>query len=139
MSEFRVGDRVRCNTWYDPGEVGRISQIDDGAYLITYDDGEAYVASVAALTPADPPAPSGDRPTSADDGLTDDEKLKLVRDAADLRWSGVGGWGSVMMATHIRFLLARLDAVTKERDQLRQRNDYLRARLNVYLQESTDD
>lgn len=35
-------------------------------------------------------------------------------------------------------IVARLDVVTKERDQLRQRNDYLRARLNVYLQESTD-
>lgn len=55
MSEFQVGQWVRCSTWYDPEEVGRISQYGDGEYLIAYVDGEAYAATGSSLTPADPP------------------------------------------------------------------------------------
>jgi len=97
------------------------------------------------LTPADPPAPSGDRSTSADDALNSLEVAYIEATAGILRESmSIREWEAareLRQETADRLILAlkaRLDVVTKERDQLRQRNDYLRARLNVYLQESTD-
>lgn len=112
-----VGQRVRCKTWYDPDEVGLISAIEQGEahpYLVVYEDGEYISVGAEALElaviPADPPPaqPDDERVRVIREGLAKfDHFAATERDVTTMELS---------FGEYVRFLLARLDAVTAERD-----------------------
>lgn len=175
---FEVGQRVFAE---DTEREGVIRIVEPGVnvywYIVEFDDVTLrYPYNLLRAVPTDPPAPRGDRPTSADDAriaeirewttsvwaqdefvyVAEDIRFLLARlddftkwkesadtvllDHAALLHDDLKDFGSPAQNLRevVMGIVARLDVVTKERDQLRQRNDYLRARLNVYLQESTD-
>ena len=134
MSEiFEIGQRVHVkeSAWSCGGEYGEIVENDADAeqgWGVQMVDYEIIWFSTDELEPADP------APTATDE-FADVRRMVALGDLESswafledvLGWDGVG---------RIRRLLDALDEARRELDALRKLIDYLRARLNVYMQES---